>query len=145
MKSTLRKVTGGALIAWADYEAYIRWNYPGDADALLARAGNGRYDGPDDWNNDTSNKVAIAGSEEETTPEPEAYDPLLNPAGNWFAGPLSGPVDPLLPPPVPVAYPTWQDWYQAAFGAGVTPAPAWQEAIPQVVAYTAVDTNSLPR
>ncbi len=36
--------------AWA--EAYIRANYPGDADAinaLIARCGNDKYDGPDDW------------------------------------------------------------------------------------------------
>ncbi len=33
--------------AWA--EAYIRRNYPGDADALIARCGNDKYDGPDMW------------------------------------------------------------------------------------------------
>ncbi len=33
--------------AWA--EAYIRRNYPGDADGLIARCGNGVYDGPDEW------------------------------------------------------------------------------------------------
>ncbi|MCA9243178.1 MAG: thrombospondin type 3 repeat-containing protein, partial [Phycisphaerales bacterium] len=33
--------------AWAD--AYIRRNYPGNADALIARCGNGVYDGPDEW------------------------------------------------------------------------------------------------
>ncbi len=32
---------------WA--EAYIRRNYPGDADGLIARCGNGVYDGPDQW------------------------------------------------------------------------------------------------
>ena len=30
-------------------EAYIRANYPGDADALIARCGNNQYDGPDAW------------------------------------------------------------------------------------------------
>lgn len=32
-------------------EQYIRNNYPGNADAIIARIGNGRYDGPNAWNN----------------------------------------------------------------------------------------------
>jgi hypothetical protein len=32
---------------WA--EDYIRRNYPGDADGLIARCGNDKYDGPDEW------------------------------------------------------------------------------------------------
>lgn len=41
------KNTNAENRAWA--EAYIRANYPGNADALIARCGNGRYDGPDPW------------------------------------------------------------------------------------------------
>ncbi|MCH7870811.1 MAG: hypothetical protein IID33_03840, partial [Planctomycetes bacterium] len=32
-------------------EDYIRANYPGDAEGLIARIGNGRYDSPDRWRN----------------------------------------------------------------------------------------------
>ncbi|MGE0479100.1 MAG: PKD domain-containing protein [Phycisphaerae bacterium] len=32
-------------------EAYIRANFPGDADAMVARVGNRRYDAPNAWNN----------------------------------------------------------------------------------------------
>ncbi|MBP7275109.1 MAG: S8 family serine peptidase [Kiritimatiellae bacterium] len=127
----------GAVIGWDAYEAYIRWNYPGDADALLARAGNGRYDGPEDWVNANNNKMVVAGTEEETTPEPVAHDPILNPLGNWHAGQLSRP--PLAVPPAAMAFPTWQDWYSMAFSAGATLPPDWQADIPSLAPYTPED------
>lgn len=40
---------------------YIRRNYPGDANALIARIGNGRYDGPDRWLERGSSKFQQAG------------------------------------------------------------------------------------
>ena len=36
-------------IPWSEYTSYIQNNYPGNVAALIARAGNGVYDGPDDW------------------------------------------------------------------------------------------------
>lgn len=36
-------------ISWADYQAYVDANYPGNRPALIARAGNDTYDGPDNW------------------------------------------------------------------------------------------------
>ena len=41
------KNTNPVSRAWA--EAYIRANYPGNAEALIARCGNNQYDGPDAW------------------------------------------------------------------------------------------------
>ncbi len=45
--------------AWA--EAYIRRNYPGDADALIARCGNGKYDPPDFWTESGDSKLIQPG------------------------------------------------------------------------------------
>ena len=50
--------------AWA--EAYIRANYPGDADALIARCGNDMYDGPDAWIESSGGPQTEPGSGEST-------------------------------------------------------------------------------
>lgn len=48
----LRRWGGPNSTTWVQVTPeYIRANYPGDADAIIARIGNGRYDGPNAWNN----------------------------------------------------------------------------------------------
>ncbi|MCK5850404.1 MAG: hypothetical protein KAH23_05765, partial [Kiritimatiellae bacterium] len=46
-------------ISQADYIAYINNNYPGDTAALIARAGNDQYDGPDNWVDMIDNKMEL--------------------------------------------------------------------------------------
>ncbi len=101
------------VITQADYEAYITWNYNGDAAALIARAGNGRYDGPEAWTESQQTKVTLAPLPGLSTPEP-----LPSPIGNWGGGPFG--------------FATWQDWWQAAF---LSPAPAWGGLVANVNAY----------
>jgi len=133
-----RSYAAARVISQADYEAYIRWNYPGDADALIARAGNGQYDGPEAWSDnvraDTGTtdgrfataKVLLAGVGSLSTPEPLPY-----PFGNWF-GDIHG-------------FPTWQDWWEAAFNS---PAPAWQGIVANANVFTPnsgrADTGWIP-
>jgi hypothetical protein len=52
--------------AWA--EAYIRANYPGDAQALIERCGNGQYDGPDRWTESGTQENPSAGSKLQQRP-----------------------------------------------------------------------------
>ncbi|RMF85148.1 MAG: hypothetical protein D6744_01915, partial [Planctomycetota bacterium] len=115
--------------AWA--EAYIRRNYPGDADALIARCGNGRYDGPDQWDDRGSSKLQQRGDETNTG--------MFENNFLTFA-----PDDPIA---AALGYPTWdfQRWWEAYWqdkhlAMGVTPpptppAPKWPGAgllIPQM-------------
>ena len=53
--------------AWA--EAYIRSNYPGDVDELIARCGNDVYDGPDDWS-DSGNTAKMFQGDTDDNPDP---------------------------------------------------------------------------
>ncbi|MFO1529756.1 MAG: hypothetical protein U1F77_08515 [Kiritimatiellia bacterium] len=99
-------------ITQADYEAYINWNHPGDK-AALARAGNGQYDGPERWTEDRQTKVVLAPVTTLATAEP-----MPSPAGNWGGDPFG--------------FPTWQDWWNAAFGS---PAVAWGGLVANAVAY----------
>ncbi len=87
-------------ISCADYEEYIRDNYPGDAEALIARMGNNTYDGPDNWLERIDNKMQIVGLAGALSPEPTIY-----PGGNewwdphdWFGG-------------------DWTAWWTATFGS----------------------------
>lgn len=115
----------GAAITKANYDAYIRWNYPGAVaaqDALIARAGNNQYDGPEAWAG-TGTKITLGpGTADATTPEP-AVD-------NHWDGRV---------------YPTWQAWWADAFATGglpATPPAAWDTGnyVPTVV--TPVDVNA---
>lgn len=87
----------------ATYDAYILWNYPGDTAALVARAGNGVYDGPEKWTEQRNNKITQG-------------DPV-----NGLAA--------LEPTPTPGVNEHWDDrvfadwtaWWSAAFGGGLVP------------------------
>lgn len=90
-------------VDWLEYERYIRWNYPGDADALLARAFSGMYDGPEDYESKADNKLTPVPVEDVITMQPMsvAGADLLNPPNHWDDR----------------FYPTWQDWWNDAFAA----------------------------
>ncbi len=70
---------------WA--EEYIRRNYPGDADGLIARCGNGIYDGPDQWTESGQGRklqqqpgnARFAGLGSKRTPQPDEPSPLILP------------------------------------------------------------------
>ena len=115
------------------YTNYIAWNYPGNWTALVARAFNGRYDGPDDWTDqgvsgkwvwdERAQPVAATGA-----PVPGTVDAdgrLLwsssAPGGGW--DPRSG-------------FATWGDWYRSVFGIGITPPPAFSPGVTRVTRYT---------
>lgn len=74
-------VVGSRL--WA--EAYIRRNYPGMADQLIARCGNGKYDGPDAWVEGGNAKLqqqpkpAMWSGAAFRTPKPDETDPMKYP------------------------------------------------------------------
>lgn len=83
--------------------AYIQRNYPGNAAALIARCGNGRYDGPDEWidipNANTKLQQQFedfrwSGAGTARSPNPDE----ANPAN--------------LPPAYRVCYPQWPNSYQ---------------------------------
>ncbi|NOX58144.1 MAG: hypothetical protein GXP29_04710 [Planctomycetes bacterium] len=111
--------------AWAI--AYIKRNYPGDADALIARCGNGKYDGPDSWVERGNTKLQQA---------PDLF--LLQP--------------PVTTPAPGAAYATqvsyqqwWQDyWRDSHFAVGIEPTPApdppeWVEGIPDLRPFNPLD------
>lgn len=123
----------GTSFTYDYYTNYLAWNYPGQWTSLVARAFNGRYDGPDDWIDEgVSGKwVWNAGAPPlrgTASPLPGAVDPdgrlLYSSAldgGGW--DPRSG-------------YSTLEDWYAAVFGGGVTPAPAFPMGIQPISRYT---------
>jgi len=104
------------VIPYADYEAYIRNNYPGDVDALLARSGNGRYDGPDDWMDTIDNKMII----------PNYVAGLTTPKPGTFNGPAYW-------DPMGLGM-NWSAWWSTAFGSAAPgqfatlPGGWWQAA-----------------
>lgn len=101
---------GGAM-TWAEYEAYIRWNYPGDDDALLSRAYNGRYDGPESWaDGDHMLKVI------QRYPNPDEVDPDHPQTIGYVYEPQSVLQNPEMANWDHRWYATWRDWYAAAFG-----------------------------
>ncbi len=100
---------------WA--EAYIRRNYPGDADALIARCGNGVYDGPDSWTESGNTKLQHA-------PEPSGFFLTITPEPGSFY-------------PTMISYEQWWEeyWRDEHIDSGLIPtpapdAPAWIESIP---------------
>jgi hypothetical protein len=102
-----------SAIARAAYDQYILWNYPGDKAALIARAGNGVYDGPESWNELENNKISVDWSR--SMSDIAALEPVgTAAAGRWDDR----------------FYATWQDWWMAAF-AGV---PAFNGHYYEVVA-----------
>lgn len=108
-------------ISFAEYRDYILQNYPGDAEAVVARAMNDTYDGPDSWVQRVGNsKMRIAG----VRLNPETDVPILTaPPGmrkHWDPQGLYG-----------SAATVWD----TLFGRYGTP-PAWDVSIP-VVAGTA--------
>ncbi len=89
---------------WA--RAYIRRNYPGDADALIARCGNGVYDPPDAWVNQagSNSKVKITGIRTDVeTPEPSWYADWWE--AYWADAHARAEVT---APPITPAPPTWE-------------------------------------
>ncbi len=115
------------------YTNYLAWNYPGAWTALVARAFNGRYDGPDDWTDQgvsgkwvwDARAAPVTGTAPPTPGTVDANGRLLwssaAPGGGW--DPRSG-------------YPTWDDWYQQVFGQGITPAPDFPAGIYRIQRYT---------
>ena len=132
-----------------EYEAYIQWNYPelgatnalgvvtgivdtisyvagvvtnvpngiaDNIDALIARADNGQYDGPEVWTDRQTTKVTFNVDNNKVTIEPLA---------NWVGGMFG--------------FPTWQDWWQAAFNS---PAPAWNGIVAPSVNIYAPDSGA---
>lgn len=79
------EVTVGSRV-WA--EEYIRRNYPGDADGLIARCGNDVYDGPDAWEESGVGlklqqqpaNARFAGLGSKRTPQPDTPPGLIYPA-----------------------------------------------------------------
>jgi uncharacterized protein YfaP (DUF2135 family) len=98
------------------YNDYVRWNYPGDAEALLALSFNDEYDGPQGYsysNNSTSqhrqSSFVQAVPIPPTTPPPFYWDNRV------FA--------------------SWSDWWVAVFGSAP---PPWISGIPNLDVYRAV-------
>ncbi|MDE0837983.1 MAG: hypothetical protein OSB41_02925, partial [Kiritimatiellae bacterium] len=92
------------VITYADYVAYIEDNYPGFVAAMIARAGNGVYDGPDNWNETIDNKMQILGLVNNgilLSAEPSTYPPLF---ANWWD-------------PHNWAGQDWMEWWRQAFGS----------------------------
>jgi hypothetical protein len=91
-------------ISFTEYQDYIRWNYPGDAEALLAHALNGLYEGAERFDvNAGTSQLRQSG-----------FLPGLittDPSFQWD----------------PRAYASWTAWWQAYFGST---APAWVFTIP---------------
>ena len=100
-------------ITYADYVAYITWNYPGDAAALIARAGNGVYDGPDNWRECANNKYRQSGDM-----QPEMY--IADPPSRWD--------------PLNLAGGSWDAWYASDPNLADS-APSWPFTIPNVAEY----------
>lgn len=105
-------------LSWNEYTQYIEWNYPGLDASLLARAGNGRYDGPEEWEESFSKKVAISDTTIGTV---------------WFLFPTEHWLDQWL------GFADWSDWYAELFGNNVTPAPGYPAAVKQAGTYTPVN------
>lgn len=86
-----------------EYDRYVLWNYAGAATALVARAGNGVYDGPEEWTEVANNKVKqnelITGVQVDGAPI-VALEPDPAVADHWDGR----------------EYATWKDWWSAAFG-----------------------------
>lgn len=100
---------------WA--EAYIRRNYPGDANALIARCGNGIYDGPDSWTEKGNTKLQQ---------QPVQFHAVDTPAPGEFY-------------PAMITYEEWwrQYWRDEHIDSGIIPPPApeapeWETAIPNI-------------
>lgn len=118
------------------YTNYLAWNYPGAWTALVARAFNGRYDGPDDWTDEgvsgkwvwNARAAPVSGAQPPSPGFVDANGRLLwssiNPGGGW--DPRSG-------------YANWEEWYMNVFGAGITLPPNFPSGIARVQRY---DPNS---
>ncbi len=97
---------------------YIRNNYPGDAERLIARTGNGRYDSPDWWSNNgqttSSNKMQyVVGTLLDAQERAEQ-----NRRNSFITGGIDSPnITPLW----------WETFWTERFG---TAPPAWQPFIP---------------
>jgi hypothetical protein len=69
--------------------AYIKRNYPGDANALIARCGNGQYDPPDKWteSGNTSKLAQLGWVPGVNTPRPNETNPnALPPSYQAYSG-----------------------------------------------------------
>ena len=126
------------VIPYQDYVDYITANYPGDVAALLARAGNGRYDGPDAWLDTIDNKMQITGSVDDfATPMPG----VLNGPAYWDPQGLGM---------------NWSAWWSTTFGssapnnfAGIDSGVWWPPSplggiIPNCVPFQSVSTEVEP-
>jgi hypothetical protein len=103
------------VITWQEYTNYIWNNYPGDSAALIARAGNREYDGPDGWDDAGNNNVMISGPQlgfDAATPMA-----VVEPGGSYgISGWQKG---------------DWASWWTNEFETGS--APQWAGWAPNVV------------
>ncbi|MHC4798425.1 MAG: PKD domain-containing protein, partial [Planctomycetota bacterium] len=109
---------------WA--ENYIKNNYPGDADALIARCGNGKYDGPDKWTEKGNTKLKPN----------DSVDDLLTWEPSWYEGGGG------YPDPDPKTATWWEHyWAEIHKDAGIEtappapPAPTFSSRIPKMVSF----------
>jgi hypothetical protein len=110
----------------AEYQAYIRWNYQGNTTDLVARAGNGLYDGPEKWTDLVDAKVWQPTNEVGALAWEAAPDGLpLIALAPGEQSPTCGGANPHWGPTV---YATWTDWWTAAYG-GTAPTN-WPYGIP---------------
>ncbi|MDO9542726.1 MAG: LamG-like jellyroll fold domain-containing protein, partial [Kiritimatiellia bacterium] len=108
-------------LTWDDYEDYITLNYQGNVASLLARATNGVYDGPDNWNELTNYMYQWSGYISVL----EAKTPLNT--GHWYFG----------------AYGDFDTW-RLAYWPLATNAMTWFPAdqIPNIVEYDPGDSKT---
>jgi len=88
--------------------AYITRNYPGDVAGLIARCGNGKYDGPDQWTDSTAPDGTPLNAKLQQQPEDQRWG-----GAGAARSPNPDETDPaLLPPAYRVCYPDWPNTYQ---------------------------------
>ena len=125
---------------------YIRHNYPGDADALIARCGNGKYDGPDAWTERGNTKLVQQPSNVGmwvfgvTTPSPDSLG--MSSYCAWDYDVDSNGDD----------YTWWSEYYREKWETYFhndpnhpvpvpPPAPTWESRIPILVPFNLADPN----
>jgi hypothetical protein len=119
-----------ANISFQEYKDYINNNYPGNCAALIARAGNGLYDGPDDWksvktldNSKYQQHGFIVTANTPITAYPGTYG-----ASGWdFYG----------------QYGSWDNWWVAHYAATTAGnSPGWTILIPAMSYWAGNATNA---
>ena len=111
-----------APLTRAEHDMYILWNYCGDAispDGLIARTFNGTFNGPDNWNEIDNAKERVESAIRIGFTAGIISPPIVN-AQNGTWNPDHG-------------FPTWQDWWIAAFDPTTGVAPLWEQMLGNVV------------